>query len=225
MSSEQVTETRELVDFDQLVLNAHGEMTIVQGDHNSIVIEADQKVVDKLKTEVVNNALHISLVGSWFTRVKTAVKAGLTSHKIKYTVNLKHLSRLEVSDAAKVLATNLQVDSLAMLVDGAGYVRIQWLQGKSLTVDLPGASNVEISGQLDRQTVTLGGLGRYEAPRLKSANASVEMKGAGKAVVAATEELNVVIRGLGKVSYHGEPRVNKDISGLGKVENLGPIVG
>ena len=92
MSNDQATETRELVDFDAIILNAHGDLTIDQGDHTSITIEADRSVIDKLKTEVLGGSLHVSIVGSWFTRMKTAAKAGLTSHKIHYTVKLKNLS-------------------------------------------------------------------------------------------------------------------------------------
>jgi hypothetical protein len=221
MSDEQKTEVRQLVDFRGIVLNAYGEMTIEQGDESSITLEADESVLEKLKTEVVGGELRVSIVGSWFTRFKTAAKAGLTSQKIRYLVKLRDLDRLEVSDAASVSCPSLKTDSLAMMVDGAGYVRFGWIEGRKLSVALPGASNVEIAGVVEEQKIDMGGLGKYESPRLRSGKAAVEVRGAGQVVVVATEELDVIIRGLGHVGYYGNPRVNRDISGLGKIERLG----
>ena len=49
-------------------------------------------------------------------------------------------------------------------------------------------------------------------------SARVNIAGAGRAKVHATEDLAVEIGGVGLVSYVGEPNVQQNVAGLGRVK-------
>ena len=64
--------------------------------------------------------------------------------------------------------------------------------------------------------------GSYQASKLASEEAVIEVSGAGKAVVNATNSLEVDISGAGAVEYLGDPKVKQSISGIGKVRRREP---
>ncbi|MBK9055838.1 MAG: DUF2807 domain-containing protein [Chloroflexi bacterium] len=102
-------------------------------------------------------------------------------------------------------------------LSGAGDVEMLHLDGESWSVNLSGAGNITVSGQVDTQTIVISGAGSYNAEDLSSQNASVEHSGAGMAVVQVSDTLDVNISGLGSVEYIGDPAVTQEITGLGTV--------
>ena len=47
-----VTETREVSNFDRVQLQSIGELTIIQGEPESLTIEAESNIVRRIKTDV-----------------------------------------------------------------------------------------------------------------------------------------------------------------------------
>jgi hypothetical protein len=68
------------------------------------------------------------------------------------------------------------------------------------------------------QSVSVSGAADYQAAKLASDSASVEVSGAGKIVVNARKKLNASISGAGVVEYLGDPVVTQSISGAGRVK-------
>jgi hypothetical protein len=70
------------------------------------------------------------------------------------------------------------------------------------------------------QAIFMDGIASYSAPRLESERVRIELRGAGRAVVHASAELDVKIRGLGSVGYYGSPTVRRKVTGLGSIKSL-----
>lgn len=212
-----ITETRDVKDFDQVKLREYGELIITQGEQESITIGADEELLPRIKTEVVNRKLIIAIEQDWIEQFSSY----LTTRKIKYHLQLKNIQQLEISGAASVKAADLTADRLELKVSGAANVNVSQLHVHHLNVELPGTSNLDLAGQADVQTVVVSGAGMYRAPRLETQKTSIEITGSGKATVWAVTDLDVTITGFGSVRYFGDPRVKRNIHGMGNLKGLG----
>ncbi len=220
-NSDLVTESREVSNFDRVVLRDYGELVITQGEQESLTVEADRDILPRIKTGVRDGTLVISIGGDWLDKVSDVITTSLTRKRIKYSLIAKKLTSLEVYGAARIDVSNIETDRLRLRLTGAGQVRIESLTAESLEVDLPGMGKIDVMGQVTEQRITMSGAGEYSAPKLESKKSRVDIRGAGKATVWAVDDLDVTIQGLGSVEYYGTPTVRRSVSGLGSVKSLG----
>jgi hypothetical protein len=216
-----VTESREVSNFDRVLLRDYGELVITQGEEESLTIETDRDILPRIKTEVIEGKLIIKIDGTWLEKLGHALSTSVTRHAIKYNLTVKKLTGLEITGAVSVKASSIDTDRLALTLRGAGQVNIETLSAEVLEADVPGAGAINIGGRVREQRITMSGTASYNAPRLESKRASVDLRGAGQATVWAVEELDVAIRGIGSVQYYGTPIVKKSVSGIGAVTSLG----
>jgi hypothetical protein len=220
-SGHRVAETREVHDFDRVILRDYGALAITQGDEESLTIEAEPDILAQIETEVVDGGLDIRIGGSWFDKLRHAVATSLVRQRIKYSLCVKTLTGLEVLGAARVRAPNLKIDHLALSLTGAGDIKVASLAADDLEVDLRGGGRIVMSGQVGAQRVVVGGAGIYDASGLETRSTAVDITGAGSATVWTIEDLSVAIRGMGSLEYYGPATVKKTISGAGSVTHLG----
>lgn len=214
-------ESREVQNFEKVVLHGYGELFIQQGETEALEIETDLEFMDHVKTRVEERVLKIDVIGDWLDRISAFFSRGYESQRIRYYLTVKDLRGLTVSGAARVDIDALVVDSLALKLGGAGEIEIENIQAKQLDVDLPGAGNIKVRGSVEDQNVQVGGAGAYSGRRLDSKRAKVRISGVGKAIMNASEELDISLTGLGSVEYYGQPRVTQSITGLGQVNSKG----
>jgi hypothetical protein len=108
-------------------------------------------------------------------------------------------------------------DLTYVLLDGAADATVDGLANESLTVEVDGAGQVDLSGRTGSFTVDSKGTGLIDARGLEARAVVVRLTGAGVAHVHATERLDVTINGIGAVTYQGAPTVTKQILGAGSV--------
>lgn len=211
-----VTEDREVSGFDRVDFSTVGELTITQGERESLTIEAESNVMRRIRTEVRGGTLHVDMKASfpWIWNI-------VPTKPIKYELTVRELSDLDLSGVGSIYAGGIEADRLSLGITGAGQIVIRSLSADALEVEHTGVGKCELSGQVRRQEVHLTGAGDYDAADLESERAEVAVTGLGKATVWATEDLDIVLSGAGEVSYYGHPAVSQEVTGLGKVESLG----
>jgi len=64
-SGKITTQSRDVSGFDQVSLGGSGELTITQGDKDSLTIEAEDNVMRRIETEVKGDTLFISQSDTW----------------------------------------------------------------------------------------------------------------------------------------------------------------
>ncbi len=212
-----VTENVKVSNFDQVNFSAIGELTITQGNRESLTIEAESNVMSQIKTSVSGGTLYIEMKTGGFPWIGSVVP----TKPVRYDLMLKELNSLDLSGLGSVYAGAIDTDRLNLDLSGAGKIVIRSLTADILKVDHTGLGQFELSGQVRRQEVILTGAGDYDAADLESEKAEVTLTGLGKATVWATETLDIELSGAGKVSYYGDPRVTQDVRGIGKVTSLG----
>ena len=96
-------------------------------------------------------------------------------------------------------------------LDGAGRMSVQGLSGTVLEVDLSGASNLDVSGAVERLDVIAEGASRADLSGLVSRDAKVEADGAANVNVHAANSLDIDASGAARVRHSGAavPKVTK----------------
>ena len=212
-----VTEDVKVSNFDQIDFSTIGELTITQGDRESLTIEAESNVMSRIRTSVSGGTLYIEMKTGGFPWIGSVVP----TKPVRYDLMVKELNSLDLSGVGSVYAGAIDTDRLNLDLSGAGKIVIRSLTADILKVDHTGLGQSELSGQVRRQEVILTGAGDYDAADLESEKAEVALTGLGKATVWATETLDIELSGAGSVSYYGNPRVTQNVTGLGKVKSLG----
>lgn len=211
-SGDNVTETREVSNFDRINLEGSGEVVIVQSGEESLVIEADANLLPNVTSEVSGGTLTLALESG---------NSGIFSSKITYKVGVDDLVGASIEGSGDITAESLETDSLDVDISGSGEVKIDNLTAEELATVIEGSGNAQLAGEVEQQTIDIAGSGKYSASDLKSDSATVTIGGSGKAIVWAMETLNATIDGSGSVDYYGSPSVNASESGSGSVNSRG----
>ncbi len=208
------TETRQVSGFERVILTDFGELTIQQGEVESLTIEATPELLEKIRSDVQDRTLIIG-VRSWLDRIFAPFE-----HRVRYTLLVKNLSAIKISGSIQAQAASLSAKDFAIETSGSSEMRIDELTAETLTVTSSGSSDFRLAGRVQSQDVRISGAGKIQAEGLESQKARVHISGSGHTVLWVNEELEVRISGAGTVEYKGSPQVKQSISGVGNVRPL-----
>ena len=218
--SSVIKETRQVSEFDRIAVKGVGKIFITQGAQQEVTVEADDGLMKRITTEVVDGKLTIDIGRDWVERMSAGLEF-LSSREIIFRITAKKLSALEISGACEMEVSTLKTDQLDLKMSGASNVRVVDLSAAKLNASLPGAGKVVVSGKSDDHEISLTGAGNYDAGKLKCKNVKVNMTGVGNATVWATDNLEVAVTGVGNIEYYGSPHIKQNTTMLGSVRNLG----
>jgi hypothetical protein len=188
-SGKVVSESRTVSGFTKIDLSGAGDVIIEQNGTEALTIEAEDNLIPKLTSEVVNGTLRLG------------EKSNLTNHLTKpvtYRVSMKDVSGLMISGSGTVTASTITAPSLA--------------------VDLSGSGKITVGGTVEQQHLKISGSGEYRAKDLQTKVASAEISGSGNATVTVSDKLDAQLSGSGQLTYYGNPpQVTREVSGSGRV--------
>ncbi|MGZ7068857.1 MAG: head GIN domain-containing protein [Methanobacterium sp.] len=210
-SGKVINQTRDVASFNQIDFNGAGELIITQGDKESVTVQADDNLMNNIKTNVNNNKLTISFDNNM----------PVPTQPVKIYVTVKDLNSINVTGTGLVKSDNLNVNGLTLTINGAGNSTLNNLNAQTLNITLSGAGTITTSGNVNEQNMQISGAGEYNAGNLTSKIATVTINGGGKSTVKVSDTLNAIINGAGQISYIGSPKVTQQISGVGNVNKIG----
>jgi hypothetical protein len=188
-SGKIISEAIDVSGFTGVALESTGDITITQGESESLSIETDDNLLPLLTSKVKNGVLILG------TQDEAYIEP---SKGIRYTITVKSLESLEISGSGDIQASDLTLDAL--------------------TIDISGSGDIKLSGTVNTQSIEISGSGNYNGCTLQSEGSSVSISGSGDIRVAATETLSIDISGSGDVTYLGNPQLSQDISGVGDIQ-------
>lgn len=210
--------------FDRVLLRGQHEhwLTIVQGERESLKIQAPPGLRERLEVFVTGRQLTLGLRGGLMQRLADATATSLSRERITYQLTVTDLTALEIYGMAYVTAGKLRTPGLWLRFNGFGTVELCELDTHKLQVELLGNGRVEATGFSRDQNVIINGMGQYDAPGLQTYSAHVRMNGAGSATIWVQHELEAHLFGMGKLSYYGAPRYKRQrLAPMARVEQLG----
>jgi hypothetical protein len=206
-----ITEERPIGEFQAISLDGVGVVEYVQDDATTLKIEAEPEAMALISTEVVDGVLRIQ------TQLLT-VKAIHFKRPPVYTVTGPTLNQLDLRGAGRAKIGRLKADQLVVTVDGAGDVQLTNQTLGTCRIKIAGAGNIKAAGIATVQEISITGTGNFSGDQFVGETAKVNIAGAGRAKVHATQDLAVDIGGVGSVTYIGDPRITPNVGGLGRVK-------
>lgn len=210
----QKRETRDVSDFDEVVMRLSGKVYIKIGDKNEVILEGDEDVLEEVETEVRGGKLSIGEEGkrrwSW-RRSRTRLNVYIT---------VKELNGAYVSGSGDIIGqTVFKSDNFKASVSGSGDIELE-LDAKEVDSRISGAGNIELSGASQYAKLSISGSGKYLAEEMKVDEYEISISGSGRGSINAQESLDVRISGSGSVYYRGRPSVNSRVAGSGRVRRI-----
>jgi hypothetical protein len=211
--SENVATRHQVLEaFDHVELSGNFSAMLKESSSYSLSISADKEVMNLLLLEVEEGVLVVSYIGEQrFSDMPL----------VELIVSAPGLKRIECSGSVELLSDGtLGFDTLR--VESAGVLKMNLnLKGSLFEGQLSGASTLDLKGIVEELRLEVPGAAKISAFDLAAQKVSLDMAGAGKAQVCATQLLRVNLAGAGMVSYKGNPdRVFSNISGIGRVKKV-----
>ena len=188
-SGTPISEFRNVADFTKVSSEGVFEVTITQGDFQSVEIIANDNIIHRVKTEVVDNEIRLYLDDRNYKNI--SLQANIIAARINGIKNI---------GVGNIMISN---------VDESG----------NFNVYNSGTGNISIEGSAESMTLENEGTGKFKGFQFIVSNCNAEIFGSGDCEVNPTNTLNVDIEGNGDVYYKGSPDIDAKISGSGKVIN------
>ena len=200
-------ENREIANFTKIVISGSGHLFLKQGEKVALSIETKGTFMPELKSEVVDQVLHLGPKASVFQ----------LNHAINYYLTVTNIEDIHTAGSIDILSKGtISAKELNLVTEGTGTIDLK-IKTDILKTQIEGSSNILLSGTTIAQTLKIDGAGKIQGKKLLSKTTQVEIRGAGVAEVNATETLDVKIEGFGTVKYYGEPKITQEISGAGEI--------
>ena len=182
------TQVRNVAAFNSIELAGSNKLVIRIGEKQSVVVRADNNLLDRVTTEVRSGKLVIANTPGSFTP-----KSPMSVEVTVPTLN-------------------------ALTLAGGGNIVVNGINAENMTVTLSGGGNVTGSGTATSLEVTLDGSGNVWFTRVAAENVHAVLSGSGNIFVSATKSLDASVPGSGTITYAGNPQVvTKSVTGSGAI--------
>lgn len=133
--------------------------------------------------------------------------------------NVLHIKNRGSYSVSQPIKITISVPDLeAVILNGAGRLRITDLKNDKFELNVNGAPALEASGETKFLKIKANGAGNIDTHRLRATRADVNSNGVTQIDLYAREQLDVVVSGPSNVIYEGDPVVNKTINGPGTIQ-------
>jgi hypothetical protein len=166
-------EKRSVAEFNAIEVGGIFEVEVVAQKEFSVEVEADDNLLQFIRTEVKGGTLEIS------TEKKISPRG-----RIHVRVSAPDIESLQVSGASKLSLANLKNDSLKVDASGASKIKVDG-ETKNLEIELSGASKIEAEA-LKAENVNVAGSGASCASVNVSGDLKADLSGASKVTYAGS---------------------------------------
>ncbi len=209
-SGPMITEARLVDEITSVDLEMNATVYLIQGDTQSLVIKAQQNILNVLKTTLNDGKLEI----------KTSEPVSVTE-PIQLWITIKRIEDIELEGSGSIVSTTV-FNSEKLLVDLSGSGKISLvLNNEKLEGDLSGSGDIYLKGKISKGIFDLSGSGNIYATESEMDNCKIDLNGSGTAKLNVLSELEASINGSGEVLYSGNPhKVKSEINGSGRIAKL-----
>jgi hypothetical protein len=182
--------TRSLPAFDKIgISGGFDKLVLKEGASEMVTIESEGVDPDKIKTEVKNGALEISMKNGSYNNMRATLVVTYRS--------LKQISSAGSTDI--VTESTLKSDKFGIATSGSGDVRAS-LDVRKLEVAIAGSSDMVLKGSADVQEFAISGSGDIDASALKGTKADVAVSGSGDVKLNINGPVHTSVSGSGDVT-------------------------
>ncbi|MDQ3682421.1 MAG: DUF2807 domain-containing protein [Bacteroidota bacterium] len=186
--------------FDALKASGVYELKLVQGDKESVKIEADENLQELFTVKNEGSQLNIEM------KKNLNIKGRM---KVKVYVTFRQLKSIDLSTVGNVSTENqLSFSDLNLKTQSVGNVDLNFTANK-LELKNSSVGNVKLQGKAQTAVFKNSGVGNLRAGDFLVQSLDIDNSGVGNAEVNAEKELKVNENMLGKVTNKGAAPVKK----------------
>jgi hypothetical protein len=190
-SGVSATQTRDVASFSSVELAGSNNVVIHVGEKQSVVVKADDNLLNRVTTDVQSGTLVIANTPGSLT----------ATSPMSVEINVPSLS--------------------ALTLTGSGNISVSGIEAQSLTVTLAGSGTLTGSGTATSLDVMVSGSGHAQFARLVASDVQAVVSGSGAIFVTATKSLDASVPGSGTIVYAGSPQdVTKSVTGSGAITGM-----
>lgn len=206
-------ETRNVGEFKSIVFSISGNLYLSQGDKTELIIEAEPDVLEKITTELKDNALIIEFE-KWYNQNNKG--------KINVYITIKSLEKITLTGSGNIMnKTKIAAPELGLVLTGSGSINMNDLSTQNVKSVISGSGEINLKGSSKAKSLdaVITGSGTIDASLLTFAVADLTITGSGNINADVYEKLDAFITGSGKIKYTGKPLIDANITGSGKIVN------
>lgn len=190
-------ELRTVGSFTGIKASSAMDIYISQGDETGVAVSGtDQKVKDRIKTEVKDGVLNIWFDGKGWTDWRG-------NKQMKVYVSVKELHMIKVDGACDVqLMGKLKAHKLNVDCGGASDLSGE-LACDELEMNLSGASDTRLKGNIGRVSIKLSGASSMKGWDLVTDYGDIDAHGASSINLVVNKEMNLRAGGASDINYKG----------------------
>ena len=208
-SGNVVTEERPVSGVQRVSLSNQGDLTVVIGDTESLVIEAEDNLLQYIQTEVRGGTLEI------FTQNGVSM---INTDPIRYTLTVTSLEGVDINSSGGAVLPALTADGFEININSSGNMNVDSLAADKLTVHISSSGQVEIAGgTVTGLDVTISSSGDLHMEDVAVQDAKVSISSSGSAYIQVSGDLKGNISSSGNIYVTGNPQVDISTSSSGKV--------
>ena len=208
-----ITQDRSVATFDGIKVSGVFNVFFTQGEHQSVKIETDENLMDKITTEVNNGILELGTRGSINNPGKLIVY-----------IFAKDLKSLSMGGASSFQTTNkLTTSKLNIEISGIAKAALN-TDATLVKCDISGVGRLDLRGTGDQLTADISGTAKLVAPKFEVKDAKIDASGVASAVVNAMKSVSLDASGASNIKYIPNDNLeikSKDASGAARITKSG----
>jgi hypothetical protein len=197
-----ITREIDVRSFDELKASGVYELKLVQGDKESVKIEADENLQEYFSVSNSGSTLVIDMD-------KLRNKSLNGKNTLKVYVSFKKLKELDLKMVGNTTSEkNLSFDDLNIVNKSVGNLKLD-LTANKLSLDNKSVGNVTLSGKATNAVFENDGVGSLRAGDLIVQTLDIKNQGVGSAEVNVEKELKVKESWISNVKNRGSAQARK----------------
>lgn len=212
-SGNVVQEERPVGSFGGIQVTNQGDAIVEIGEAESLVVEAEDNLLEYIVTEVRGNTLVLGNLNN----------VDLNNTKpIRYHLTVKALDDIHITSSGNVTAPTLEANTIAVRLSSSGNLDMDGIEASRLEMDISSSGNVNIGGgQVEEQDINITSSGEYDGRNVDSGQAQVRVSSSGDATIRVSDRLEADLTSSGNVYYNGNPEVDVNESSSGRAIRRG----
>ncbi|MBA2250294.1 MAG: DUF2807 domain-containing protein [Chitinophagaceae bacterium] len=204
------TEQRNVGDFNGVLVSSSIDVEVVQGDHASVEISADDNVLRYIIVDINNGMLDI--------RQKDNTSFNDTHISAKVTAPV--INKLYVEGSGNLTVNNILKDAsqIEIKLQGSGDIDAT-VNAPLIKITSDGSGNITLKGKTQTLDAQSSGSGDLKCADLLSENTMITSNGSGNSNVYSSVSIKAKTNGSGDINYSGKPKSTQiEKNGSGSIE-------
>jgi hypothetical protein len=204
-----ITRDVKINSFNSIKAEGLYELVLIQGDEESVKIEADDNLQDLFKVSNDGNTLVIDMPELKNNNINFNDEKRDHKLNLKVYITFKQLNALDVGIIGTVRCTaQLKLDAFKIESKNVGNIELKLTTDK-LTINNKGVGNITLTGSANNAVITNAGVGKFDGEDFIVQTMDIDNSGVGNADVHVEKDLKIKESFLGKVTNSGNAKEHK----------------